>query len=73
LPEGVTHPAIINAREAIALEEQARAHADWALARAVMLSPTLDVCEALLQGEAVPLSKLDHKWFRKYGIRRDAA
>jgi hypothetical protein len=72
LPEGVTHPAIVNAREAIQLEEQARALEDERIGRAIMLAPTLHICEALLRGENVPLSLLDHRWFRKYGIRRTA-
>jgi hypothetical protein len=73
LPEGVTHPAIINAREVIRLEEQARALEDERIGRAIMLAPTLHICEALLRGENVPLSKLNPRWVRKYGIRRDAA
>jgi hypothetical protein len=38
-----------------------------ALYRAVMLSPTLEVCEALLRLERVPLHKLDPEWVRRLG------
>jgi hypothetical protein len=40
-----------------------------ALYRAVMLAPTLEVCEALLRDEQVPLSRLDPVWVRKLGRR----
>lgn len=39
---------------------------------AVMLAPTLAICEALLRGEHVPLSKLDQLAATKYGKRRVA-
>jgi hypothetical protein len=39
------------------------------LIRAVRLSPSLQVCEALLHGEPVPKSRLDPNWARAYGIR----
>jgi hypothetical protein len=38
-----------------------------ALYRAVMLAPTLEVCEALLRHEKVPLHKLDPVWVRRLG------
>lgn len=38
------------------------------LARAVLLAPTLEVCEALLLGEPVPRSRLDPLWARRYGL-----
>jgi hypothetical protein len=40
-----------------------------ALYRAVMLAPTLQVCEALLRGETVPLSQLDPVWVARLGVR----
>jgi hypothetical protein len=40
-----------------------------ALYRAVMLAPTLEVCESLLRDERVPLSRLDPVWVRKLGRR----
>jgi hypothetical protein len=43
-------------------------HAELAgLYRAVMLSPSLEVCEALLRSEKVPLHKLDPEWVRRLG------
>lgn len=71
--------ALTDARLAIALEEEAR-QADaltvqaWRRVwRAVMLSPSLEVCEALLRGERVPLDRLDPDWVRRFGLRRAAA
>jgi hypothetical protein len=40
-----------------------------ALYRAVMLAPTLPVCEALLRGETVPLGALDPVWVARLGVR----
>jgi len=39
-----------------------------ALIRAVRLARSLEVCEALLRGEKVPLSMLDPKWAKAYGL-----
>jgi hypothetical protein len=36
--------------------------------RAIMLSPTIDVCEALLREEPVPRSALDPVWARRFGL-----
>ena len=36
--------------------------------KAVRLSPSLEICEALLRGEKVPLSRLDPKWAKAYGL-----
>lgn len=66
------HPAIIEAREVIQLEQEQRDRPQPDLARALALAPTLDVFQALLNGEAVPLSKLDERMFRRYGVRRAA-
>jgi hypothetical protein len=63
------HPAIVEAREAIALEQE---HEDAKLRRvyrAIMVSPTLTVCRELLNGENVPLSRLDPVAVRRYGLR----
>lgn len=40
-----------------------------ALYRAIMLAPTLTVCEALLRRETVPISRLDPEWVRRLGLR----
>jgi hypothetical protein len=36
--------------------------------RAMMLAPTVTICEALLRGEEVPVSQLDPVWARRYGL-----
>jgi len=37
--------------------------------RAFMLAPSIEVCEALLRGESVPVSRLDPLWVRRFGIK----
>lgn len=66
------HPALIEAREVIAAEQACHDARLRRLERAIMLAPTISVCEALLRGEAVPPSKLDHVYFHRYGIKRSA-
>lgn len=39
------------------------------LYKAIMLAPSIEVCEALLRAEPVPTSALDPVWARRYGIR----
>ena len=53
-------------------EEQERADQAryWARVwRAVMLSPRVEICEALLKGETVPIEKLDAGWVERFGRR----
>lgn len=69
-PSRRPHPAIIEARELLALEQACRDDQARRLERAVMLAPTLAICKALLRGEAVPQSQLDPSYFHRYGIRR---
>lgn len=38
--------------------------------RAFMLAPSIEVCEALLRGESVPVSRLDPVWVRRFGLKR---
>jgi hypothetical protein len=38
--------------------------------RAMMLAPRLEVCEALLRGESVPVDRLDPEWVTRFGTRR---
>lgn len=38
------------------------------LIKVVRLAPTLDVAEALLRGEPVPLRYLDQRWAKSYGL-----
>lgn len=50
---------------------QAELARHWARVwRAVVLAPTVEVCDALLRGEAIPRDKLDAKWFARLGVRR---
>ncbi len=70
------HPAVQDAHECLQLEQehrQARQH-DWLwrLRKAVLLSPTVDICEALLRGEQVPTVLLDQEALRRFGRRRVA-
>jgi hypothetical protein len=67
--------ALEDARLAVELDEQTRrqnvaeredANRVW---RAMMLAPTLEVCEALLAGESVPLERLDAEWTKRFGRR----
>jgi hypothetical protein len=71
--EPLRHPAVLDAHEALELEEQMRRlraeDETTRIWRAVMLAPTLEVCRALLAGERVPLTQLDPVWVRKFGIR----
>jgi hypothetical protein len=62
---------LANAAELIELEERERrlaaretANRIW---RAMMLAPSLEVCEALLRGESIPLDRLDREWSRRFG------
>lgn len=73
---GEQHPAITEAREVIALEQAARDAQEFdelsRLWRAVMLSPSIEILEALLRGEHVPLNRLDQAWVKRYGLRDSA-
>ena len=40
--------------------------------QAIMLARDLETCEALLRGEAVPVSRLDPVWMRRFGLRSSA-
>jgi hypothetical protein len=66
------HPAVQDARDLNRLEQQARERPQTDMARALMLAPNLTIFQALLAGEAVPLSQLDERMFRRYGVRRAA-
>lgn len=35
----------------------------------VMLSPSIEVCEALLRGQTVPVTRLDPEWVRRFGLK----
>ena len=38
--------------------------------KAIVLSPTLELCEALLRGESVPVERLDCEWVERLGRQR---
>jgi hypothetical protein len=35
----------------------------------MMLALTLEVCEALLRGEAVPVERLDPEWVKRFAVK----
>lgn len=37
--------------------------------RAMMLAPTVEICDALLRGESVPISKLNPDWVKRFGVK----
>lgn len=38
--------------------------------RAIMLAPTLEICMALLEGQAVPQERLDPVWAQRFGLKQ---
>jgi hypothetical protein len=59
------------ARLAVELERRELSWPDARrLWRAMMLSPSIEVCEALLRGESVPVSRLDPLWVQRFGLKR---
>lgn len=55
-------------------EEDARRRSEWwqagnRLWKIMMLAPTIEICEAMLRGEAVPVDRLDPEWVRRFGRR----
>jgi hypothetical protein len=74
------HPALVNAELVLQLEdERQQAKRRWSesegsrasrrLYRDVMLAPKLSLCEALCQGEAVPIELLDQEQVKRFGLR----
>jgi hypothetical protein len=37
--------------------------------RAMMLAPTIEICQALLRGESVPVDELRPEWVKRFGRR----
>jgi hypothetical protein len=37
--------------------------------RAMMLAPTVEICDALIKGEHVPIEQLDAEWVERFGRR----
>ena len=52
-----------------ALCDELKANRTQRIWRAMMLSPTLEVCCALLRNEQVPLSELDPVWVERFGLK----
>jgi len=38
------------------------------LIRSILLAPSIEICEALLRGESVPVERLDLAWVRRFGL-----
>jgi hypothetical protein len=70
---------LANAREAVdhdpmrVASESGESRAWRQFWRAVVLSPSLEVCEALVAGESVPLDRLDPEWSRRFGLIEERA
>jgi hypothetical protein len=60
--------AVENDPVRIAMESEA-ARASRRLYKAMMLAPSIEICEALLRGENVPIERLNPIWVRKFGLR----
>lgn len=41
--------------------------------KAFALAPTLEICEALMRGDAVPIDQLDPEAVKRYGLKRRPA
>jgi hypothetical protein len=60
---------LIAALEPVFARRRSREYREGAaLAKAVRLAPSLEVCGALLRGERVPVSRLDPDWAKAYGL-----
>jgi hypothetical protein len=40
--------------------------------RAMMVAPTLEICMALLEGQAVPQERLDPVWLERFGLKHES-
>jgi hypothetical protein len=60
----------VEAREVVQAEQAVWDRRLRHLERAIHLAPTIEICEALLRGEAVPASKLDPDAVQRYDLRR---
>jgi len=55
-------PVLVKYRDSKARRES------LALIKAVRLAPSLEVCEALLRGERIPVSRFVPEWAKAYGL-----
>lgn len=58
--------------EILARRDQRRRDQADRIYRAMMLAPRIEVCEALLRGESVPLKDLDPIWVERFGFKAAA-
>jgi hypothetical protein len=76
----VTDPFLNLAEENIARlnrERDQRQTAEWRagnrLWKIMMLAPTIEIAEALLRGDPVPINRLDPVWVERFGLRQPEA
>jgi hypothetical protein len=69
---GDVHPAVLDAREGIELEERTMLDGNRRARIALLISPTVEIFEALLVGESVPFSRIDPAWAARLGLRPGA-
>lgn len=67
----VTEPVLGPETERViaVIEERKRRRASRVF-KALMLAPTIELGEALLRGERIPVDKLRPEWVQRFGIRR---
>jgi hypothetical protein len=55
------------------LDNEQPADREWLrlVGMAVLLAPTVEIADALLRGESVPLDQLDQRWVRRYGMKAE--
>lgn len=66
-PAEVLGPAFLKAIEDCRGKREELVRDTWL---AMMLAPNLEICVALLNGEDVPVEKLDQEWVRRFGLKR---
>jgi hypothetical protein len=71
--DGAPHPAVVDAREVVELEQRARLDSNRRAWKAIRLAPTIEVFEALVRRESVPIAQLDQSWVRRFGLRPGAS
>lgn len=73
--ENGRHPALQQAQDAVDNDparqylESHTAHHYRRFWKAVMLAPNLETCVALLNGQTVPVNRLDPEWVRRFGLK----
>jgi hypothetical protein len=67
MSSAVLGPATLQAIENLTDRRRQRAREVWT---AMMLAPSLEIWEALLREEDVPMEQLDQEWVRRLGLKR---